>query len=113
MTGQPCDNIFDFLKFIDEQEKTIWIRHVIVPGITLVSEYLERLGTFIAQFKHVKALDVLPYHDMGKTKYEQLGIDYILKDVAPATKDDAIKARTIIIDAMRKKRQEMKDAGLL
>ena len=113
LTGQPCDNIFDFLKFIDEKEKTIWIRHVIVPGITLIPEYLERLGTFIAQFTHVKALDVLPYHNMGKTKYEQMGIDYVLKDVEEATKDDAIKARTIIIDAMRKKRQAMKDAGEL
>lgn len=113
LTGQPCDNIFDFLKFIDEKEKTIWIRHVIVPGITLIPEYLERLGTFIAQFTHVKALDVLPYHNMGKTKYEQMGIDYVLKDVEEATKDDAIKARTIIIDAMRRKRQAMKDAGEL
>lgn len=113
LTGQPCDNIFDFLKFIDEQEKEIWIRHVLVPGITLIPEYLERLGTFIAQFKHIKALDVLPYHDMGKTKYEQMGIDYVLKDVKPATQEEAIKARGIILDAMKKKRQEMKDAGIL
>jgi len=113
LTSQPCDNIFDFLKFLDEKEKTIWIRHVIVPGITLNPEYLERLGTFIAQFTHVKALDVLPYHNMGKTKYEQMGIDYVLKDVEEATRDDAINARTIIIDAMKKKRQAMKDAGEL
>ena len=107
LTGQPCDNIFDFLKFMDEQEKEIWIRHVVVPGITLVPEYLERLGEFLAQFTHIKALDVLPYHDMGKTKYMELGIDYPLKDVEPVTKEEAIEAKDIILGAMKKKREEL------
>lgn len=111
LTSQPCDNIFDFLKFLDEQGKEIWIRHVLVPGITLVPEYLERLGYFIGQFMHIKALDVLPYHDMGKAKYEKMGIDYVLKDVEQATKEQAVEARGIILAAMKKRRQEMKDAG--
>lgn len=113
LTGQPCDNIFDFLKYIDEKGKDIWLRHVLVPGITLVPEYLDRLGYFIGQFTHIKALDVLPYHDMGKTKYEQMGIDYVLKDVEPATKQQAIEARGEILAAMKRRRQEMKDAGEL
>ncbi|MDD6328905.1 MAG: pyruvate formate-lyase-activating protein [Eubacteriales bacterium] len=111
LTAQPCDHIFDFLKFLDEQEKTIWIRHVLVPGITLVPEYLERLGDFIGQFTHIKALDVLPYHNMGKTKYEQLGIDYVLKDVPEATKEQAIEARNTIIAAMKKRRMKMREEG--
>lgn len=111
LTGQPCDNIFDFLKFLDEQEKVIWIRHVIVPGITLVPEYLERLGEFMAHFKHIKALDVLPYHDMGKEKYKQMEIDYVLKDVKPVEKADAIKARETILAAMKKKHNELVEAG--
>lgn len=113
LTAQPSDNIFDFLKFIDEQEKEIWVRHVIVPGITLIPEYLERLGEFIAGFKHIKALDVLPYHDMGKEKYKQMGMDYVLKDVEPATKQDAIRAREIILDVMKKKRHELIAEGKL
>ena len=111
LTGQPCDNIFDFLKFLDEQEKEIWIRHVLVPGITYIPEYLERLGTFIVQFKHIKALDVLPYHNMGKEKYDKMGMDYVLKDVPEATKAQAIEAREIILGAMKKERQRLKDAG--
>lgn len=113
LTGQPCDNIFDFLKYLDEKGKTIWLRHVIVPGITLVPEYLDRLGYFIGQFLNIKALDVLPYHCMGKTKYEQLGIDYVLKDVPEATKEQAVEARTEILNAMKRRRQEMKDQGLI
>ena len=109
LTGQPCDNIFDFLKYIDEKEKEIWIRHVLVPGITLIPEYLERLGRFMAEFKHIKALDVLPYHDMGKEKYKKMGLDYVLKDVKPVGKEEAIKARETILGAMKKRRQEMKE----
>lgn len=110
LTKQPCDNIFDFLKFLDEQEKEIWIRHVLVPGITLIPEYLERLGEFLEQFHHIKALDVLPYHDMGKEKYKEMGIDYVLKDVEPVDKAEAIKAKDIILDAMRRKRHEKNNA---
>lgn len=113
LTSQPCDNIFDFLKYLDEQEKTIWIRHVLVPGITDVPEYLDRLGYFIGQFLHIKALDVLPYHDMGKTKYENMGIDYVLKDVPQATQAQAVEARGEILAAMKRRRQEMKDAGII
>ena len=111
LTSQPCDNIFDFLKYLDEKEKEIWIRHVLVPGITLNPEYLDRLGYFIGQFLHIKALDVLPYHSMGKTKYEKLGMDYVLKDVPDATKEKAIKARQTVLAGMKRRRQEMKDAG--
>ncbi len=107
LTGQPCDNIFDFLKFLDEQEKTIWIRHVVVPGITLVEEHLVKLGELLAPYKHIKALDVLPYHTMGKEKYDKMGMDYILAGVPEATKEQGIWAKDIILDAMRKKRKEL------
>lgn len=110
LTAQPSENIFDFLKFLDEQEKEIWIRHVLVPEITLVPEYLEKLGRFIAQFKHIKALDVLPYHDMGKEKYKKLGIDYVLKDVVPVEKEQAIEARNMILAAMKEERQRLEKA---
>lgn len=111
LTSQPCDNIFDFLKYLDEKGKEIWIRHVLVPGITLNPEYLDRLGYFIGQFLHIKALDVLPYHSMGKAKYEKLGMDYVLKDVPDATKEQAIEARQTVLAGMKRRRQEMKAAG--
>lgn len=113
LTSQPIDNILDFLEYLDKKEKVIWIRHVVVPGITLIPEYLDRLGYHIGQYLHIKALDVLPYHDMGKTKYENMGIDYVLKDVEPATKNDALEAKAAILGGMKRRRQEMKDAGLI
>ena len=79
----------------------IWIRHVVVPGITDKEEYLFRLGEFISQLKTLKALDVLPYHTMGKVKYEQLGLDYPLGDTPPLDKEDAVKARDVIMGGLK------------
>lgn len=56
---------------------------------------------FISKLKSVKALDVLPYHDMGKVKYQNLGIDYPLKDVEPLPKAEAAKARDIIMQGIK------------
>ncbi len=113
LTGQPCDNIFDFLKFLDEQEKTIWIRHVVVPGLTLVEEHLVKLGHLLAPYKHVKALDVLPYHTMGKEKYDKMNMKYVLDGVPEATKDQAIWAKDIILGAMKERRNELIEQGLM
>ena len=78
---QPNDNILDFAKSIDEKGVDIWIRHVIVKDITLIDHYLDELGYFIGGLKHLKALDVLPYHNMAIEKYKKLNIEYKLKDV--------------------------------
>ena len=78
---QPNDNILDFAKSIDEKGVDIWIRHVIVKDITLIDHYLDELGYFIGGLKHLKALDVLPYHNMAIEKYKKLKIKNKLKDV--------------------------------
>lgn len=107
LTSQRIDNILDFARYADSKGVTIRIRHVIVPDITFKPEYLKRLGRFMAELKNVKQLEVLPYHDMGKTKYENLGIDYPLKDTKPMTNDDAAKAKEIILTAMKERRTEL------
>ena len=106
LTKQPNDNILKFLAYADSKDKTIWIRHVIVPGITFIDSYLDKLGYYIGQFKSIKALDVLPYHDMGKVKYEKMGIDYVLKDVQPLTADDAVHAKKVILEGFKRRRAE-------
>ena len=75
-----------------------------MPGITFKEEYLTRLGEFLADLHNIAALDVLPYHDMAVPKYENLGIDYPLKGVPPLTHDEALKARNIIIQSIKKNR---------
>lgn len=101
LTKQPNDMILKFAKYIDDKGIDIWIRHVVVPTITQNDEYLFRLGEFIATLKHIKALDVLPYHTMGIPKYESLGMEYPLKGIKPLEKKDAIAAREVVLKGMK------------
>ena len=103
LTGQPNDQILAFAKYLDKKGIPVWIRHVVVPTITDDPEYLDKLGYFIGGLSNVKALDVLPYHDMGKIKYKELGIDYPLSDIAPLNKEDALKARNVILKGMKRR----------
>lgn len=102
LTGISNMNILDFAKYLSEKNMPVWIRHVVVPQITYNEKYLKELGKFLSTLKNIKALDILPYHNMAIPKYENLGIDYPLKDIPPLTKEEAIKARDIVLNAMRK-----------
>ena len=104
LTAQPNDNILSFAEYLDTKNVPVWIRHVVVPGITDNKQYLHELGLFIGKLKNVKALDVLPYHVMGKVKYEQMGMEYPLKDVEAMSKEGAIEAKKVIIDAIKEVR---------
>lgn len=101
LCSQPNDGILAFAKYLEEKNVDVWIRHVVVPGYTFNEEYLHRLGLFLGTLKNIKALDVLPYHTMGEVKYENLEMEYKLKGVPALEKEDAIKARDIIIQGMK------------
>ncbi len=101
LTGRPLAPILDFARYLDAMGIPVWIRHVVVPGITYDQGELYRLGLFLSTLGNIKALDVLPYHDMGKPKYEKLGIDYVLKDVRPLGKDEALAARKVILHGIQ------------
>ena len=99
LTGHDLAGILDFARYLDEKKIPVWIRHVVVPGITDDPGLLTRLGAFLGTLSNVKALDVLPYHIMGITKYEALDIPYPLKGVEPATQKQAKEAKQIILTA--------------
>ncbi len=100
LTGQPNDNILDFARYLDEIGKPVWIRHVLVPGITDVDEYLEETRDFIKTLHNVKRIDVLPYHTMGIYKWKELGIPYELEDVNPPSKERVEHAKEILGQAL-------------
>lgn len=104
LTGHPNTAILDFAKYLSEKNIPTWIRHVVVPEITYNEDYLTQLGEFLASLKNIKALDVLPYHDMAKGKYKELGLTFPLENTSPLTKEEAINARNIIIKAIKAKR---------
>ena len=107
LTSQPNDGILAFAAYLNEKHVDMWIRHVVVPGITDDEKYLFDLGYFIGQFSNLKALDVLPYHNMAIPKYEKLGMEYKLKDVPPMDKTKVIEKKKVILDGIKKRRAEM------
>lgn len=96
LTGHSNRQMLDFARYLDSIHKPVWIRHVVVPGITFDREELTELGQFLSTLSNVEKLEVLPYHSMGKVKYDNLGMDYVLKDTPQLTKDEAARAEQII-----------------
>lgn len=101
LTGQPLEPILDFARYLDAKAVPVWIRHVVVPGITYEQNELYRLGRFLGTLNNIKALDVLPYHDMGKVKYKNLGIPYPLEETRPLTQEEARAAKQVILKGYR------------
>ena len=110
LTGHDNAGILAFARYLDEKQIPVWIRHVVVPGITDEAGQLSRLGAFLGTLNNVKALDVLPYHIMGVTKYEQLDMTYPLKSVPAATKTQAAEAKKIILTAYWKQRRQLQQS---
>ena len=105
LTGHDNGRILAFARYLAEKNVPVWIRHVVVPGITDDPEQLTRLGEFISSLPNVKALDVLPYHVLGVSKYKELNIPYPLEGVEPATQAQAKEAKQIILTAIRQVRR--------
>jgi len=106
LTGKDNKGILAFAKYLEEKNIPLWVRHVVVPGLTDDAVYHERLGEFLGGLRNIKALDVLPYHTMGVNKYKELGMEYPLDGVEALPKSEAVKARATIIDAIKKTRQK-------
>ena len=109
LTGHDNRNILAFAHYLAEKKVPVWIRHVVVPGITDDPKQLARLGAFMAKLPNVVSLDVLPYHVMGVGKYRELGITYPLIGVEAATREDVKKARQIILAAYHQVRSKKAD----
>lgn len=102
LTGKDNKNILSFAKYISENNINLWIRYVVVPGITDNPEDLINLGRFIGKLRTLKALDVIPYHTLGISKYEKMGIDYPLQDIQKCSVEECIKAKKYIIEGINK-----------
>lgn len=104
LTGFSNKNILLFAQYLSKKQIPIWVRHVVIDGITYKQEYLEDLGKFLATLKSLKALDVIPYHTMGKVKYKELGIPYPLENIEPLESEKAQKAKEIILNSLKQAR---------
>lgn len=92
LTGSHKKGFDEFLSALNKSNTKVWIRHVVVPGITDSKEHILKLNEIIKDIKNVDKIELLPYHTMGVSKYEKLGIKYSLKDLPPM---DAEKLRIL------------------
>ena len=96
LVGFSNEKELAFAKYLSDNNIPIWIRQVIIPGITDNEEDLINLKTFIKSLKTVKKVELLPYHNLGEYKWENLGFEYKLKGVRTANSDDIKRAKKIL-----------------
>ena len=79
ITGQPNAPVLDFARRLSDLGEKIWIRFVLVPGLTDDPDDIEHLAEFVASLNGVERVEVLPFHQMGAFKWKELGFDYKLE----------------------------------
>ncbi len=101
LTAQPNENILDMLQYLSDINKPVWIRHVLVPGITDDEGWLYETRRFIETLRNVEKIEVLPYHSLGEYKWEALGMKYPLKGVETPS-DDRVENAAMILRGEKK-----------
>ena len=96
LVGFSNEKELAFAKYLSENNIPIWIRQVIIPGVTDNKEDLLSLKDFLSSLNTVEKVELLPYHNLGEYKWKELGLEYQLKDVRPATNEDIQRANEIL-----------------
>jgi len=85
LTGRDIGPTLDFARRLAAAGKPIWVRFVLVPGLTDHADDITAIAKFAASLGNVKRVEVLPFHQLGKFKWQQLGMKYKLQDTVPPT----------------------------
>ena len=101
LTTKNNTNILDFAKYISQRGTKLRIRYVLVPTLTDNESDLISLGKFLKELKTLEKIEVLPYHTLGKVKYQALNLSYPLENIPEATSEQAEKALSIIQNAIK------------
>ena len=96
LTGQTNKNILDMAQYLSDNGKKMWIRHVLVPGLTDGKEDLKALRKKLDEWTNVSRVEILPYHTLGLFKWENLGIPYSLEGVPVPTEEQVKEAEEIL-----------------
>jgi pyruvate formate lyase activating enzyme len=83
LTGMDVDPVLEFARRLAALKKSVWVRFVLVPGLTDDIDNAAQIARFAASLGNVERVDVLPFHQMGRFKWNELGLDYKLADVQP------------------------------
>ena len=96
ITGASSGIGLDMAKYLCDKDKKLWLRHVLVPGVTDSDDELKKIKAFSQGLTNVEKLEILPYHTLGVSKWEKLGIDYPLIGVPTPTKEEITKAEKLL-----------------
>lgn len=96
LVGFSNEKELEFIKYLSDNGKPMWIRQVLIPGFTDDKQDLLSLKDFISSLKTVQKIEFLPYHTMGKYKWNNLGLNYELDNIRDANSDDVKRAKEII-----------------
>ena len=95
LTSVNIKPTLDFLKYLSEINKPVWLRYVLVPGYTDNEKDLEAWAKFVSSFKNVERVDILPFHQMGGHKWKEVNKIYQLENVLAPTNEEVKKAEEI------------------
>ena len=96
LVGFTNEKELAFAQYLSDNNIPTWIRQVLIPGFTDDEKDLLDLKEFISTLNSVKRIELLPYHNLGEYKWKELGFEYALKDVKPATPEDVNRAKKIL-----------------
>ncbi len=95
LTGMDMEPTLAFARRLAAQKRKMWVRFVLVPGLTDDPDDLANIAKFAAELGNVERVEVLPFHQLGKFKWKQLGLHYALENVHPPTAEQAEQACAI------------------
>ena len=95
-TGVDLQPTIDFARRLSAMGKPIWVRFVLVPGLTDAEDNLEAVAAIVAGLETVERLEILPFHKMGEHKWDALGLPYTLGDTEPPTREEIARAKAIL-----------------
>ena len=95
-TGVDLQPTIDFARRLSAMGKPIWVRFVLVPGLTDAKDNLEAVAAIVAGLETVERLEILPFHKMGEHKWDALGLPYTLGDTEPPTREEIARAKAIL-----------------
>lgn len=95
LTGVALQPTLDFAERLARMGKPVWLRYVLVPGLTDKFDEIEGLAAFAAKLGNVERVDVLPFHKLGEFKWAAEGIPYTLSDTPAPTPELAEQVRAV------------------
>lgn len=102
ITGREVKESLKFLEIAQKMNVKMWIRHVVMPGVTDTVEDMQNLADLIKELKNIEKIELLPYHLLGTNKYEILNMKYKLEGMPAMDKAKAKELEKILIDLVKK-----------